>query len=421
MDDYLQGIIEKVERQFMLDDYFLKRYTIFHEKKAGNRFFYTLSMEWFPSDVRYEESDEDLNPDGTVIIEIDFHSHALYRLVFVGKVSHPQANLLFPGPNKLEVIDWVEEITDLTFGKQFKIAGEESNEFRFSAAIDHIPTVPIGTIDVTFNSEDELTAFSIDGLFPTEDEVVWEPYSLTVENLNHIFKQQLKLIEIPIEEEKKWLPIYGIDELYVRNQGGQVIEHPTSQKARIDLLLEWASPLEKVFNNQIEIDLSTEVTLEQAKKNTPHPDNQPLTEAEKQTVIENVKSFMQQEYPHDSGKWTLVTVSRDHGYILSELRLAKGSARIFPRKVTIFLDRHSFKVHNYIDNKMMHDMFAGYKEAEGDVISSAEAFDKLESHMKVIPTYVYHPEENLYYLYGKVDSDYGVIAATGEVVHLDGL
>lgn len=425
MDERIQPLVNEVKQKFKLEDYFLKRYHIFHESGEVGQAAYTFSTEWFPNEMNSEKAtnhdEEDLNPDGTVIIEIDFHSKALYRLVFVGGVSHPQAKELFPLPEKADVIDWVEEITDLTFGKQFKIELEEENEFRFSAAIDHIPVVPIGTVQVEFNNSGELTVFSIDGLFPTEDKVVWEPFALLPEKLDHIYKQQFKLIDIPLEEEERWLSIYGIDEVYIRNQSEQTLDYATTQKEIIDLTLEWPAPLEELVIEKKEIDLSTEVTLDQAVEKKPHPDNEPITEEEQQIVIKRTRDFMRQEYPHDSGKWTIFTVYRESGYILSELRLVQDNARIFPRKIKVVFNRDVLTVINYIDNKMLLDMFAEYKESDGEVISAEAAFDILQNHMTVTPVYLYHPNEDMYYLYGKIDSDFGVIATNGQIVHLDEL
>src|SRR5690625_3608418 len=424
MDERIQQLVDEVKQQFKLEDYFLKRYHIFHESREAGQAVYVFSMEWFPNDMNHEKADndeEDLNPDGTVVIEIDFHSEALYRLVFVGGVSHPQAKDLFPSPGKAKVIDWVEEITDLVFGKQFKIDSAKDNAFRFSAAVDHIPVAPPGTIQVEFNNSDELTLFSIDGFFPVENKVAWEPFSLLPENLEHLFKQQLKLIDIPLEEEERWLPIYGIDEIYVRNQGEQTLEYVASQKENINLPLEWSTPLEGSIKEKTEIDLSTEVTLEQALEKKPHPDNEPITNEEKQLVIKRTRDFMRQEYPHDSGKWTIFTITRENGYILSELRIVQANVQIFPRKIKVIFSRDTLIVTNYIDNKMLLDMFAEYKESDSEVISAEVAFDKLKDHMTVTPVYLYHPNEDMYYLYGKIDSNFEVNATNGEIVHLDGL
>src|SRR5699024_12464313 len=132
------------------------------------------------------------------------------------------------------VIDCVAVITQLVIGKQFIIHMSRYNAFRVSSAVYHIPVAPPGTIQVEFNNSDELTLFSIDGFFPVENKVAWEPFSLLPENLEHLFKQQLKLIDIPLEEEERWLPIYGIDEIYVRNQGEQRSEERRVGKECVD-------------------------------------------------------------------------------------------------------------------------------------------------------------------------------------------
>lgn len=420
MDENIQKIVEDIQEKFKLEDYFLKRYHIYHEKRSSHQTAYILSMEWFPNPER--DKDEDgLNPEGTVAIEIDFHNKDLYRLIFVGGVSHPQAKEIFPAPQKAEVIEWVENITHLTFGKQFKIDSEKDNEFRFLAAVDHIPIAPIGVIQVEFNDKNELTLFSIDGLFPTEDKVNWEPFSLLPENLEHLFKQQLKLIEIPIEENKKWLPIYMTEELYVRNQGEQTLSYGSWDIEIIDIILEWSAPLNGSFKPKEDVDLSTEVAIEQAIENKAHPDSIPISEVEKDAAINGARDFLRQQFPNESDKWLLHSIYRNSGYIICELKPLKESARAFLRKIKVIMNRETLEIINYVDNEMLLDMFANYEKADDVSITKDEAFKKLRTHFKVTPTYLYNPEEDMYYLYGQVDSKYGVIATTEEVVHLDEL
>src|SRR5699024_7395588 len=216
--------------QFQLNNYFLKRYHIFHEKRSLTEGNYILNMEWFPNQPKEQQEDEDLNPKGTVSIDIDFHSKELYRIIFVGGISNPDAKDIFPTTDKADVIHWVEETTGLIFGKQFKIESEKGNTFYFRAAIDNINAAPGGMIHVEFNEKDELTLFSIDGLFPTEDKVVWEPFSLLPENMGNFFKEQLQLVEVPVEEDEKWMPVYMIEELYVKNDGEVTLPYDSLNK-----------------------------------------------------------------------------------------------------------------------------------------------------------------------------------------------
>lgn len=421
MDQHVQLLVSEVQQRLKLDQYFLKRYNIFHEKGESKQAVYVLSMEWFPTEMVGNErgnDKQDLNPTGTVVVEIDFHNKTLYQLVFVGDVSHPQAKELFPSPKKAEVIDWVEETTGLTFGKQFMINYENKKEFRFSAAIDHIPVLPLGTIQVKFNSSGELTMFSIDGLFPTEDQVVWEPFSLLPKKVEHLFKQYLKLFEVPIEKDEKWLPVLGIAELYVRNRDEQTLEYPFLNKSVINLPLEWSSPLEEPFHKKEDIDLSTEVTLKQAIANETHPDQKPVTEAESKMVIEQAKDVMRREYPKESSKWLIHTIYRKNSYLIAELRPIQKSAKVISRKISVIISPTTLQAINYIDNNGLLEIFNEYTSSDNVIVSAEDAFNKLWDHITIKPVYVYHPNEDTYYLYGEIDSEYVINATTGETVYM---
>ncbi|HLR51719.1 MAG TPA: hypothetical protein VK072_02475 [Candidatus Avamphibacillus sp.] len=255
MNEQIQNIVNDIQEQFKLNDYFLKRYHIFHEKRSLSEGNYILNMEWFPNQTKgqAEKEDEDLNPEGTVSIDIDFHSRELYRIIFVGMVSNPDAKDIFPTPEKANVINWVEETTGLTFGKQFKIESERDNTFYFRAAIDNINTAPSGMINVEFNEKDELTLFSIDGLFPSEEKVAREPFSLLPENMEHFFWEQFQLVEVPVEENETWLPVYMIEELYIKNNSEKTFPYGSLDREIMNTKLEWSVPLQGPFNPKEEI------------------------------------------------------------------------------------------------------------------------------------------------------------------------
>lgn len=421
MNQKLQKIITEVQQRFKLENYTLSTWSIFHEKRSLAQANYILSMEWFPNETDNNLKDDDLNPSGTAIIDINFHSGVLYQIVFVNGMSNKNAKDIFPSPKSTNVTQWVEEVTGLIMDKNFMLTSAENNKYHFQATINNLPVIPLGTIQVEFNNQDELILFSLDGVFPDETDIAQEPFTLTIENISHLFKQQLKLFELPVVDNSRWMPVYIIDELFVNNSDMTTFQDPTEHDKQLDLTLSWSTQLESSTEPLARIDLSTEVTFEQALENKPHPDNKLVTPTEKETVITKTRNFLRHEYPLDSDKWFLHKIYREHGYLTAELKLITEAQRVIRRKLKIMMDPSNYDVINFVDNQTFIDMFDDYKEAEKIKIASDDAFEKLKNKLNLSPVYVGQSHNNSYALYGQIGSEYGVLATTGEVINLNEL
>ncbi|MGY0693399.1 hypothetical protein ACW2QC_11485 [Virgibacillus sp. FSP13] len=419
MNERIKELSAYTSEKFGLENYHLKRHHIFYETNNLNQTTYLLSMEWFPNDS--QQVDEDYNPPGTAVIDMDIHTKAIKRIVFVHEKSFA-VNGVFPTPDEENVIEWIEELTDLQYGRQFKLLSDEDGAYSFQAVVDNIPVYPSGSIEIEFNDENQLTSFSIDGVFPGEDQVKWEPFSLTPEKGSDMASKQCKLIEIPFEAEEKWLPVYGVEELFVANDGTRTLpfEPILHQGFSTDneVILEWENPIDEPFHRE-EIDLSVETSEEQALANQPHPDTLPITELEQEKCKNEALSFLQKVYPDDSGKWALKGLRRENGYIIAELKPTIADNRALQRKLRLIISSEHYKVLNYIDNNVIFDMFKQFQAAETASITKDEAYQKLRSYIEVTPVYVYDKEANSYILCGKIDCNYGVNAVNGELVLLD--
>lgn len=316
MDERIQEIIDFTADKFKLEVFYLKRHSIFREKVDQNDESFVLNMEWFPNDAVI--SDEDLNPAGTVSIDIDIHTRLIRRVIFVEGENNLETDLPEAG-NTEQAIEWIEQETGLEFGRQFKLVHEEDKELFFQAAVDNIPVFPSGSIQMEFNAVDKLTLFSIDGYFPNEDQLNWEPFALTSEKIDPIAKVQTKLLEIPLEDEEKWKAIYGITTIFVTNDGDKTIsyeqvESPDSYTQH-DLVLQWDEAIEEPLARK-DIDLSQEVTVEEAFAKKQTKENDPLAGDEQKQAIKTVQNFMQREYPQASCTWKLVALWREKNILL---------------------------------------------------------------------------------------------------------
>ncbi|MFZ4451089.1 hypothetical protein [Salibacterium aidingense] len=422
MDKRIEELIEYAKTSLGLNHYSLLTFQICRSVNAFNETIYELRMEWLPPHVKEREEDG-LNPEGTAVVDINIHTHQFQNVIFVGGTSFADGSR-FEDADKQDIINWVEKETGMEYKKQFQPVKEEKHKYQFEECIDGIKVSPSGSIEIHFEKNGKLTLFSMDGHFPSEDKIQKEVFSLTWEEVEPFARQQVKLMAFPSSEQEKLIPVYGMEEVYVTNDGPSTIPFEFFGERRsylqVNRLLEWQTPAEEVFEGS-SIDLQEEVTAEQAFFHEPHPDTFPITADEQKRAIHAVTTLMQQEFPQDSGTWVLKTLHRDQGYILATVKPATPDQRILERKVKVILDAESLHTVNYIDNNFFLDMYKDYEGPEKITISKEEAYEKMKQEVTITPVYVYDFETGQYILCGKIDCAYGIHAANGRVFLLDNL
>ncbi|MEH7235636.1 hypothetical protein [Bacillus sp. JJ1562] len=421
MDERIQELIELTREKFGLWNYNLKSHSFNRDVNIFNETNYSLSMEWFPNDV-IVPVDEDENPDGTAVVEIDIHSGKFQRVIFVMGQTPAKNGVTFTGKN--DIIKWIEQETGLIYEQQFQLRKDEEGEMHFSECIDGVAVSPSGYIEVRFDQDGRLTLFSVHGLFPTKEMVEVEPYTLSLDKVENLAKEQLKLLEFPLFEQKRLVAAFAVEEIYVRNDLSSTIPFETIVDVRgylkMDKALHWDEPLDATFERK-EINWQEQVTTEHAFSGEASPDSHPITEVEQEKCAIEVRDFLRKEYPNDSGFWILKSLHREKGYIHAILRASKQDNRVFQRKVNVMIDPKSFHAVNYMDNHMMLKMFDEFEVPGEVVINRDEAYEKLKDKFGLIPYYVYDFGQKQYVLCGKFDCQFGVNATTGEIVGLDEL
>lgn len=414
MNKNLKLAIDEAKQVWGLEHYTLQDYSIFVEKNIVSGHAYLLEMQWV-----IEQAKEAKQPEDSVLLTIHLDTKKLYRLFINGE--NRLTKQFSVGGNMESVIDWIEEKTGLVYGRQFMQTIGQNNEFYFHAAVDNIPVFPTGTIHVKCNEEGELVNFSIDGHFPSEEEIQWEPFDLTTDTMEKVAEAQCKLIELPVEEQQRWISAYHIPVHYVSNDGKNVILEEDLEKPEhytiIDEILEWNEATEEPFEEQI-IDLSLEVSEEQAFGKR-EPIDIPLTENEMEQTKQAALRFMRQVFSEDSGDWKLTAAWPDFGYIFAEVKHAEDDLRLMERRIKLILDRETMNVLNYIDNNQVLETMHDFKPAEAAVIAKEEAFAKLKQELDIIPVYVYNRKNKKYYLCGRAACPYGIEAKHGEKVPLN--
>ncbi|AWE07813.1 hypothetical protein DCE79_10640 [Lysinibacillus sp. 2017] len=419
MDKRIEELVNFTKEKYCLHEYYLHTFDIYRSTTIFKDTVYTLSMEWFPNHIKNWD-DETYNPEGTACIELDIHSRRTKRVIFSKGISTVDG-MTFDLNNRDEIIKWIEKETGLNYGRQFEFWKEEERGLQFKECIDGVAVSPSGNIELKLDKEGRLTLFSIYGQFPSEKLVKQEKYLLSLEQIEELAKEQLKLVEFPVTEQKKLIPAFAIEEIYIKNNCFSTLPFVDDTfSLQMDKVLEWDDNIQETFQSKI-ISLIENVTPDQAFQCEPHPDLRSITEEEIKKCVSNIKKFFSQEYPNDSGKWVLKSLYRDKGYIHATLKAKEQKERVFKRKLKLFIDSETYQVLNFMDNKPFLKIYMELEEAEEIKVKKEEAFKKLKDFIELTPYYVYDFEQGSYVLCGKLDCHFAVKANNGEVVELNEL
>lgn len=422
MDDRIRRLVVSTKEKFGLKNYYLKRYQLNRHVNIFQDTIYTLSMEWFPQGA--EETEDGSNPVGTAVIEMDIHNQTYKSVIFVGGETYAQKGIRFDKTDKQSIIRWIEEETGLTYEKQFKLQSEEVGHLLFQSVFEDVQVVPSCSIQLRYDHVGHLTLFSVNGYYPIDKMFKTERYTLSLDQLGPILKEQLKFIHLPIYEEKKLLPIYAVEEVYLTNDQKRKIPFSDSFDLNgyrlIDKRLTYGQRDVEIFERK-EIELLEEVTTEQAFSLEKSPEAYPITKEEEEACIKAVKTFLAEVYPKDSERWVLKTLHREANYIHAALRFDDHTDFVFKRKLMVMIDASSYRPVNYLDNQEMLDMFAEFEQLTKVKLTKNEAYEILKDHYDLQACYVYDYKQKQYILCGKLDGHYGVNAITGELVSLEDL
>jgi len=422
MEQKIQALIAATKEKFGLTNYYLHTSSFHRNLDIFEDTTYIFTTEWLPSHAKKVEED-DLNPPGTAIIDIDVHTGQLKRILFVNNKSFAEKNLIVSTSTN-DIIQWIEEETGLTYNEQFQLIEEENGRLFFKECLMGIPVSPSGFIEIKYNQDGQLTLFSAIGQFPPKEKFKQDIPALSLEKVADLPKKQIKLIEFPLEKQKQILPFYGFEEIYIANDLTRTIPYEFFVNDKIQLAIDkiiyWDSPIKQSFEKTF-LTVDNDVTLKQAISRECHPNLLPITNLEKEQCISTVSDFLRQEYPNDTGKWLLTTLYRQDNYIYATLKYNKHSNFIFKRKLLVIIDAENLQAINSMDSQFMLNTFEAYTTVEKGTITENQAFDKLKDHLELTPIYVYDKRLAQYILCGKLDCAFAVNARNGELVKLDDL
>lgn len=424
MDTRLKGLVDLTRAKFGLQNYHLERRQLLQRITLFNDTVYTLSMEWIPNQSVAHADDE--NPEGTAMIEIDVNTQKVKSVIFVHDKSFAHG---IKFDEKQDMIKWVEQETGLVYRKQFQLQKDETNELSFNECVDGVVLSPSGWMEIKRDSQGNLTMFSAYVHASIEKQIKKDTYSLTLDKVEDLAKEQLLFSYLPLFEKQQIVPVYAIDEIYITNKHmatihyGLIISDMNERPfIEIEKKMNWNKSFGELYERkEIQWGGGKEVTPEQAFSREPSQDSLPITKSEQEWCAESVEAFLSQQYPDDSGKWILNILYRDKGYIHAITTWTEKGKHPVQRRLTILIDRNSFHVCNFIDNKPMVDMINHFKAPEKITVAKDDAYAKLKSFLELKPYYVYDLKQKQYILCGKLDCEYAVNASGEGVVSINDL
>lgn len=417
MDNRLLEIVDKCKEKFGLSEYQLHTHSIHKERNNKGKAYYKFNMEFIPN-ISSEKIEEDVNPEGTVVIDYNIQSKIVENVIYVNGKSY-STKTHFPDRTIEEIALWVEEETGLTYQTDFKLSEKLNNGFQFKSDVDGINITPTGMIEVEFDELGKLTAYHLFDTIPSSEEITKSSFTLTLEEIEPLVKEQLQLVEFPNESEKRFSPVYAIEEVYIPMDASRLIsffEHERS-KVKIDEKIEWEVPVIVELNRE-EISFVSDATIEEAFNNIDVEEKLFVTDKQIEQSKIIVRDVLRTVLPKDSGLWQLDTIDRHENFIEAVCKMNESDSSFFNRKFVVLINPETMALINYLDNGQMFEIFDTFAPAEKSLITHEEAFEKLLSYISLEPGYVYDEVTNKYILCGLLDASEGIDAVTGEVVSL---
>ena len=417
LDKRLQKIADDIKVKFGLDAYKLATHSIHKERNSLGEAYYKFNMEFFPNVIsgKYEE---DINPEGTAIVEYNIQKEIIESVIFVEGKSLA-TNTHFPNKTEQEVGNWIESETGLIYSENFVVTDVLENGFQFSPNIREVEITPAGMIEVEFDDEGKLTSYQLYDPIPSNGDLVETEFTLTLEEIEPFVKGQLQLVNFPFEAEKRFVPVYAMEEVYVTLDGTRSIpflEHERLE-VKVDEVIEWTEPLTGELVRE-QIDSLSEATVDDALEGKDVAEKLVVTADQIEQSLAIVRDVFRSDFPEESGIWKLETLQRLEHFIKATCIMDETTSSVFNRQVVVLINPETMTLLNYVDNGEVFEIFDTFAPAEKAAVSHEDAFERLVSYISLTPTYVYDSVTEKYILCGLLDAAEGINAVTGEIVPL---
>lgn len=417
MEKHIHSMMEEMANTYQLTDYFLGRHELIRTKNYLHETNYALVMEWFPNFYQ-DWADKTENPPGTVILEIDFHSKRLRSLTYTEPIKQPS----FLPPEKIEAMaNWIRRQTGLVVGKQLHLVKQADHIYEFRAVKNHVPIYPIASVRFQF-VDSYFQSFSINGVFPPEEKFKLEDFHLHPDTIQPVIESQCKKMIAPNFADTSWQAIYGIEEIFITNDGMNLLpldfHYHEASFVELNHQIQWKSAIStKHPSKKRPIFIEDKVSLEMALKKETHPDFKQISDWDILASMDCTEVFLQKYYPNDSGKWIFKKIYRQLDFLVVSL-VRENAFDLFNQKLHLYIDAKTKELVNYLDSQFIYGDFKKALYTEEDVITVSQALRKLYKYIRFTPVYVYDFIQKKYILCGKLNCPYGIDVITGKKIRL---
>lgn len=409
--------------EYMLEKYQLTDYVLYESSyarhKLNDQTVYSFETFWIPRGASViEEEDGTMLPEGTVQITID-------------PVTKRTTTLSLHGPNSIHSVPddfrdpttrmaWIESETDMIYGTHFMLEEENDTFFSYVSCHEGIRLSPGCFIHLTLTENGQLDELFLYGPHPSDHHVKQEPFALTLEDIDSLAKQQIKRFSYTKPGHQY---AHTVVETFMTQEGSILVPSKLDFTSSIEVndVLSWTG-LPSKMHERYPYQSGETVTANDVITQTEHPDFRPISQETVNACHTVIKDIIQNEYPADSGQWTIRHIYRQHPYLTVTLSRAHPTSYVDQqRRVTILLDEKTLDWISLTDDQELHTVFASVTPPELEDDQQDIMFNALHPYLLLTPRYVFDISKGQYVLCGLLDSNHAYLPATNEVVLLRNL
>lgn len=416
MDKRIETVLEEVKTSLGLKQFVLHTHSLSLSKEmsAFGGFDILLTADWLPPAAKAPKGD-DILPDGSVSTRYSLRYQQLQNASTQGEQS-------FADPiaaNEEEFLTWMQQQTGFGSGNTIVLTNRTRNGIDGDVLHQQIPVQSDGFLELQWDESGRL----LECILPILGTNKFEegPFSMTLEAIEPLVRQQLTAVRLPIEDEARFSDYYAIDEVFVAQDGMVLPYYPEEQSAHYPRqVLQWKTSSSLQFDKMSLQPFSSEVSSEEAFAILNHPKNF-LTEDAVKLCIQSATEFLSAKLPKESGEWEVYRVMQQPGNIEVVCRKLGEIGGPLRREILIMLSKDTYEVMNFMDSTELEHLFEGFTQPRVKTVSQEEAFEKMISYITLEPRYVYHQLSGTYKLCGLLDAEECVDAGTGELKLLNDL
>ena len=414
MDKRIETVLEELKKTLGLQQFVLHTHSLSQEVSAFGGFDILLTADFLPPTVDSPE-EEDMLPDGTVAISYSLRFEQLRTVITVGDCSKAESI----GSTEAQFVQWVENQTGLRVGNGFVLTNR--SEFGIEGTLMHndIPVQTNSFLEMQWDERGRILKCSLPLI--VSDQFEEGPFSLSLEAIEPLVRQQLTPIRLPIEDEARFADYFAIDEVFIAQDGTVLPYYTEEQSARYpSSILQWSFVSEQQFEIQSIQPFGPDLTADEAFTALTQTFSG-VTEEVLQSCIKSATAFLSSVLPEESGEWEVYRIMQQPEIIEVVCRKIGEIAGPLRRKLLIMLNKDTYEVMNFMDSSEMAQLFEGFTQPRVETVSQEDAFEKMVSFITLDPKYVYHQTSGTYKLCGLLDSEECVDAVTGELKQLNDL